>query len=325
MKIGAAAVAAVVVLLIVAACSGNGESATPTPAEEQTAPSTGGVTAVADHPGRPKLPPLVRGPVSPDGLRAILATGDLGVGANRVGFLLTSADGAVALPVAEVSSQYLAGSGGTTGPAERTTAEYRPWPIGSRGLYTTRLTFDRPGNWAIEIAVRNADGSVRRAQLVFEVGETPVAPSIGSAALKSKSKTINDVESIGELTTGALHDRDFYQVTIAEAVSSGRPTVIVFASPAFCTNAVCGPQLDVLQELKNGYRGQANFVHVDFFDNPAEVQRDLDAARLSPTVKEWNLPGIEWSFVIDRQGAVSDRFEAFATFDELEAALKRVL
>ena len=304
------------VLFLISACSGNGESATPT--------SAGGATAAAEHPGRPDLPPLVKGPVSADGLQAILGTGDLGVGANRMGFLLTSPDGVVSLPVADVASRYLVGDA-TAEPVQRTTAEYRPWPFGTRGLYTTRLTFDRPGRWALDIGVRDADGSVRGAQLFFEVRETPAAPSVGSSAPRSRNKTIDDVESIAELATGTLHDPDFYQVTIAEAVSSGRPTVIVFASPAFCTNEVCGPQLDVLQELKDGYLGRANFVHVDFFDNPVEVQQDIDAALLSPAVVEWELPGIEWSFVIDRQGAVSDRFEAFATYDELEAALKRVL
>ena len=97
------------------------------------------------------------------------------------------------------------------------------------------------------------------------------------------------------------------------------------ASPAFCTNAVCGPQVEVLQELKDRYKGQANFIHVDFYDNPEEIQGDLDRARLSPAVVEWGLPSTEWSFVIDGNGIVSARFEAFATLDELEQALLKVL
>ena len=105
----------------------------------------------------------------------------------------------------------------------------------------------------------------------------------------------------------------------------GRPAVIVFASPAFCTNAVCGPQVDVLKELKDKYRGRANFIHVDYFDNPDEIQGDLDRAVVSPTVLEWNLPSTEWSFVLDDAGVVAARFEAFATLEELEEALLDVL
>ena len=40
---------------------------------------------------------------------------------------------------------------------------------------------------------------------------------------------------------------------------------------------------------------------------------------------EWGLPSTEWSFVVDREGMVTARFEAFATLDELEEALKQVL
>ena len=83
-------------------------------------------------------------------------------------------------------------------------------------------------------------------------------------------------------------------------------------------------QVEVLQELKNRYMGQANFIHVDFYDNPDEIQGDLGRARLSPTVREWKLPSIEWTFVIDRQGIVTARFEGFATIDELQSALMRV-
>jgi peroxiredoxin len=125
--------------------------------------------------------------------------------------------------------------------------------------------------------------------------------------------------------TGSLQDPDLYQTTIEQAVVSGEPTVVVFASPAFCTNAVCGPQIEVLQQLKAKYRGQANFIHVDFYDNPEEIQGDLDRARISPVVLEWRLPSIEWTFVIDRQGAITARFEAFATLDEVEEAFLEAL
>ena len=109
-------------------------------------------------------------------------------------------------------------------------------------------------------------------------------------------------------------------MTIAEAVESGLPTVVVFASPAFCTNAVCGPQIEVLQQLKDKYKGQANFIHVDFYENPHEIQGDLERAVISSVVREWRLPSIEWTFVIDRQGTITARFEAFATLNEVERA-----
>ena len=133
------------------------------------------------------------------------------------------------------------------------------------------------------------------------------------------------MDSLAELTTGSLQDPDLYQISIADAVVSGKPTVIVMASPAFCTNAVCGPQVEVLQRLKDAYKGRAHFIHVDIYGNPEEIQGDLSRAVISKTVIEWNLPSTEWSFVIGSSGTVHERFESFTGFEELEASLKEVL
>ena len=146
----------------------------------------------------------------------------------------------------------------------------------------------------------------------------------GSAGIRSHSKTIDDVESLTQLTTGSLHDADLYQTTVAEAIDSGLPTLVVMASPAFCTNAVCGPQVEVLQALRTSTREGPTSSTSTSTDNPEEIQGDLNLARLSPTVIEWGLPSNEWSFVLDREGVISARFEAFATLDELKQAIERV-
>ena len=41
-------------------------------------------------PGMLEEPILVRGPESPEGLQVIFATADLGLGENRIGFVITS-------------------------------------------------------------------------------------------------------------------------------------------------------------------------------------------------------------------------------------------
>lgn len=268
---------------------------------------------------------LLKGPLSEDGLQAILGTSDISVGEHRIGIVLTSSEGLVRAPAAVVSSFFFPAEGSEGELKETSLAVFRPWPLGTRGLYSTRLTFDAPGRWSIEISVLDPNAPARKAQLFLDVPETTTAPDEGVLALKTKSKTVLDVEGISQLTTGSLHDPDLYQMTIGNAVESGLPTVVVMASPAFCTNAVCGPQVDVLKELKDRYKGRANFIHVDIYDNPDEIQGDLSRARVSPTVIEWRLPSAEWSFVIDADGVISARFESFATLEELEEALNRVL
>ena len=39
---------------------------------------------------------------------------------------------------------------------------------------------------------------------------------------------------------------------------------------------------------------------------------------------EWNLLSNEWTFVIDREGIIMTRFEAFATFSEIKRELTKL-
>ena len=316
----AAAALAAIVVLTAAACSGG----QPTPTAVPTMPPTATPPAVpaGENPGRPELEPLIRGPASTDGFQAILGTPDLGVGERRFGVLITAPWGVVGAPTAQMTLRRAGGSGA---PLDFLTATYQPWPLGARGLYTTDVDFAEPGAYLLDIDFEDRDGVLRRVGIEVDVPQRTRAPDVGEPAPSSETKTLAQAGSFDDLTTGSLHDADLYQVTLAEAVSNDLPTVVVFASPAFCINAVCGPQVEALQELKDGHPGEANFVHVDFFDNPKETQDNISTARLSPAVIEWDLPGIEWTFVIDREGLVSHRFEAYVTVAELEEALQEVL
>ncbi len=300
--------------LVVVACSGGGGPSSPSP--EAPTDSLAGIESLLP-------PPLVRGPISPDGLQAILATPDLGVGRHRVGFLLTSDVGFVITPSADLTLRYV-GEGDDEVKA-RLTAKNHIWPFGVRGIYAARFTFDKPGPWALDIAIRDADGVVKRVKLPFEVAQEPSAPAQGSRAIPSATRTLADVASVADLSTGSLHDPDFYRIRLTEAIASGKPTVFVIASPAFCTNATCGPILETLQMVKDKYKAVANFVHADFFHNPSEIQGDLSTAKISRTASEWGVNDAEWTFVIDTSGAVSHKFEGYVTFEELEEALGEVL
>jgi hypothetical protein len=316
---------ATAILIVAAACSAGEDADDSSTASDTSSQSSASYETAPEEAMRPDREPLVYGPRSADGLQAILGTGDLGVGSNRFGFVLTSSKGFVTESAAKVVLRYSPIDGTLGENQESVVAKYQPWPYGNRGLFATELVFDRAGRWGVTIEIDGSEGAVSSADLFFEVGETTEAPDVGNAAVKSISKTADDVDSLSDLTTGSLQDEDLYQLTIADAVGSGIPTVIVFASPAFCTNAVCGPQVKVLQQLKDEYKGQANFVHVDFYDNPKAIQGDLANSELSPAVIEWRLPSIEWTFIIDSEGVVTARFEGFGTYTEVEAALKSLL
>ena len=267
-------------------------------------------------------------PAAPSGdLKAILATTVLDVGTQRVAFLLTSPKALIKVPEVEVTTVFL-GDGDAVGETKR--AGFNIWPYGVRGSYVTEMTFDRPGPWRLDILV-DLEGVELQAHASVDVAQQGSVPSLGAIPPLSQNKTLQSVGSLEKLTTDFSPDPDLYQLTVADAVASGQPTVVVFASPAFCTSPTCGPQTDTLSKLKSAHQGQANFIHVEIYDNPDEIQGDLSRGTLSQPVHDWGISGMpgwfneSWTFVLGRDGRISQRFEGFATLEELEEALQAVL
>ena len=150
---------------------------------------------------------------------------------------------------------------------------------------------------------------------------------MGDAAPASTNRTTAEVGDLAQLTSAYEPALTLYETNIAEAVGSGKPTMVVFATPAFCTSATCGPQVETVGELSEDYAERANFIHVEVYDNPHEVQGDLSRGRLSRVVDEWGLTTVphwtneSWVFLVGKDGLVKSRFEAYTSITELEEAL----
>ena len=318
----AAPAAAIALATLLIACGRDLPARTESgPAAAAAAESISAAPAV--HPPARLIPAESPGEVNP-----ILATKTLEVGRQRVAFLLVGQKALIKLPTAEVAAVYRGDDGERL--AEKATAVYQPWPYGIRGAYIAELTFDRPGPWRLDIAVAAADFAART-HLELDIVEQSPTPALGSRPPLSRTKTLADGVAIEQLTTDYTPDPDLYRLSVADAVQSPRPAVIVFASPAFCVSATCGPQVDAVSALKAAYQGQADFVHVELYDDPQAIQGDLSQARFSPAVAEWGFSALphwlneSWVFVLDGQGIVRQRFEGFATRTELAAALQEVL
>ena len=270
---------------------------------------------------QPSLHQPLKGPINEQGYRLILATDDLSVGMHRLGFLALSETGVVSLPSVEVTLYYFNPDSGFVELKSRVKTLYNQWPYGSRGLYTLQFNFLNQGKYLLLANIPTEKGFIQNVEIRFNVNAETTAPGVGQLAIKSETKTYNSVDNSSQLTTGSNYNKDLYKYTLAEAITRKTPVVVVFASPAFCINAVCGPQVETLSLLEDKYSSKADFIHVDLYENPEKVQGDLSTAVISKAVKEWRLPSNEWTFIIDGKGVVTARFQGFATFDELEAEL----
>ncbi len=308
------------------------------PAQETDKPASGTVSSSTGAAGAqpPQNVPASSNPsafpAAPEGsIQPILATKVLNPGVQRVAFLLAGPRAIIKAPEVSVAASYLGDAqAGPEAPSQMARAVYHGWPYGIRGAYSAELAFDRPGPWRLDVAVEEGE-VVGSAVIELEVvAEAPV-PGIGERPPLSRTKTLNDVESIEQLTTDYRPDEDMYRISVAEAIESPRPSVVVFSSPAFCTSPTCGPQLDTVKELKAAYQDRADFVHVEIYDFPDEIQGDLSRATLVPTVDEWGLSSLphwfneSWVFIMSGEGLVEQRFEGYATLTELEEELKQTL
>ena len=259
-------------------------------------------------------------------LNVILATTVLEVGEQRVAFLLATPTGLVKGDSQVSITPVHLGDGMA---ADSIVTRFHQWPYGVRGAFAAEVDFDRPGDWRLDITATGMDAGTGSVDI--EVLEDSPVPFMGSTGPLSENKTLTSAGAIELVTTDYTPDLSLYQTTIREAVESPLPAVVVFASPAFCTTATCGPQVDAVSELRETYEGQAHFIHVEIYDNPDEIQGDLDRAQIAPTVDEWGLTSIphwfneSWTFVLDAEGRVQDRFEGFATVVELEESLQSAL
>jgi len=264
----------------------------------------------------------------PNGLNAELATPDLGKGVQRFGVVLSSEDGLLRFPIVRFAVNHY--PNGYDNPENLTesqtvTARFYEFPFGTRGIYTTELDFSETGDWSAVASAPMSDGSTASVEVRFQVNERPESVKVGEPVPPSASRTLNSVSDISELTTGSHRDPELYRLSIADAAAGDRPFMVVFASPAFCTNAVCGPQVELASELREDYGEQLDFLHVDLYENPHEIQGDLTRAVLTPILEQWRLSSQEWTFIVDEDGIVTHRFENFAPKDELIEAIEEVL
>lgn len=254
-------------------------------------------------------------------LRAVLASSDLSVGDNRVVFALVGTETSAPVRTSAVNMDLAYVKGDTLVPQENVQAVFRQWPSGPGGVFTAQVDFEQAGTWVAELSPEDGEAEGELARMVMDVKEESATPAIGATAPRTKNRTVDDVGSLAELTTDAEPDPELYDLTIADALEERKPLLVTFATPAFCSSATCGPQVDVVKALKERYEGQANFIHVEIYANPVDMQGDPSKGVVADAVQEWGLPSEPWTFVVDPGGDVAAKFEGFASREELEEAL----
>jgi hypothetical protein len=262
-------------------------------------------------------PPLAQESSKQDGWTPILPSSDLAVGPNR--FLYAVLDERNR-PIrdAKVHLRFFDLSAGEAAPVAESDAPFRGQGLGDKGVYVARVSLPRAGAWGVEAQIERPDGTKKALRTRFEVAAQSKTPAIGAAAPPSRQPLLKDVAD-PKIVCTAPTPCAFHDITVADALGLRKPALLLFATPAFCSSATCGPDLETVQGIEPSFRERVTFMHLEIYADPPTLEKT------HRHVEEWRLPSEPWVFVLEREGKVADKLEGGITGDELREVLTRVV
>lgn len=210
-------------------------------------------------------------------------------------------------------------------PAQATSLEVKPAyraagedPDQAKNVYVVpKVEFDKKGPW-VAVAMIKGNGGLEASRVPSPVVEgSPQIPKVGEKATLIHTPTAAEVGGdLAKIDTRIPPDQ-MHEVDFAEVLGK-KPIVLVFATPALCQSRVCGPVVDVAQQVADEYKGKADFIHMEIWQN-----NEIGTPR--PQVQAYHLETEPWTFLIDRKGIIRDRIEGAYGVSELEQAMQTIL
>jgi hypothetical protein len=193
-------------------------------------------------------------------------------------------------------------------------------PDAAKTLYVTDLPLPKPGKYEV-LGMARVDGrlvSAASARPVITVKAEDFVPRVGERPpiihTPTEADVGGDLEQIDtRVPPSTQHESDFADVI------GNEPVVLTFATPRLCQSRVCGPVVDVVEQVKADYEDQAEFIHMEVY-NENEIRKGY-----RPQLKAFRLPTEPWVFTFGEDGRVAARLEGAFSADELEAAVNKAV
>lgn len=184
-------------------------------------------------------------------------------------------------------------------------------------VYSAQLDFDGEGEWRLAALVRQGDELAGTLLPSASVGEFRKVPKVGEKAPRIHTPTVSDAGGDpSEVTTRVPPDTQ-NRVDYADVLGR-KPIILLFATPQFCQSRVCGPVVDVAEQVKQEHEGEVAFIHMEIF-------KDNDPSKgVRPQVRAFHLPSEPWLFAIDRRGMIQATVEGAFGVDRLTRIVREV-
>ncbi len=220
---------------------------------------------------------------------------------------------------------------GSTEPGAAVPATF-VWAIeGSRGEYVAMTDFPVAGDWKAIFITQAPDSPQEAIGVSFQVQEELPVVDLGEKGPASVTPTAADVDGdLKQISTDLNPDPSFYELSVSDAMAAGTPFVLIFATPAFCQSAQCGPTLERIKKAAATAPDDIAFINVEPYQTTfteGRLQPVLDEngqLKSVPSVDEWGILSEPWIFAVDGDGIVRGSFEGVATDEELNAAFEAI-
>jgi hypothetical protein len=193
-------------------------------------------------------------------------------------------------------------------------------PDQARSVYVVpKVNFDKEGAWLAVAMIKSKDGKLEATRVPSPVvGEFPQVPNVGQRPRRITTLTAADVHDDLEKIDTRIPPDQMHKVDFDEVLGK-KPIVLVFATPALCQSHVCGPVVDVAQQVADKYGSKADFIHQEVY-----VENDVNKG-IRPQLKAFGLPTEPWTYLIGKEGVIKDRLQGAYGVDELEEAMQTIV
>lgn len=182
----------------------------------------------------------------------------------------------------------------------------------------------------IVVSGTNDAGVAVNIHFATPVAERGIAPRPGDKAPTIATPTAaEDPHGLAGVSTDSEPLARLYRDSTSDLLAAGKPFMIVFASPAFCTSQACGPTLATIKAVAPSFKKLA-IIHVEPYvmewngTRMVPVMAPGVGLQPNPIAIAWQLPIEPWIFTIDAKGRVVESFEGVVSAEELRAALTEI-
>ncbi|CAB4669980.1 unannotated protein [freshwater metagenome] len=153
-------------------------------------------------------------------------------------------------------------------------------------------------------------------EMSFQIFERSMVamPLVGDPLPAFDTPTLSDTRGVDPLCTRPDAPCPFHDITLTEALASGKPVVYMIGTPAYCKTGTCAPGLDALIDVASSVGDRAVFVHAD-------VYTDRTTTVVAPAVTAYSLDFEPVLYIANAQGVLVNRLDAVFDVDEIRDAL----